>query len=148
MADVLTATNGRLARALRAWMARATSSLPTPVSPVTSTGALDRATKSIAVCSAAHRRARRRRAPCRRRWPAPAATRTLSLGCRRASSAPATILRSSSTSHGLTSVPERAALDGVDRLVDAAGRGDDDDGQRRVALLDPVEQLEPVSCPP
>ena len=39
------------ARALRAWMARATSSLPTPVSPVTSTGALDRATKSIAVCS-------------------------------------------------------------------------------------------------
>ena len=87
MADVLTATNGRVARALRAWIARATSSLPTPVSPVTSTGALDRATKSMVVCSA------RMAGPCptsvmsvdavdggRRR-------RVLSLGCRRASSA-------------------------------------------------------------
>jgi hypothetical protein len=44
MADVLTATKGRLRRDPRAWMARATRSLPVPLSPKISTGALETAT--------------------------------------------------------------------------------------------------------
>ena len=38
MAAALTVTNGRACRGLHAWIARATSSLPVPVSPVTRTG--------------------------------------------------------------------------------------------------------------
>ena len=40
MAAQLMATNGPALRGLRLWMARATSSLPVPLSPVTSTAAL------------------------------------------------------------------------------------------------------------
>ena len=86
MALQFTATNGPSARWLQAWMARATSSLPVPDSPRTSTGAMLRATlamRSLTLrigcesptsrCSAAcaaGRAARRRRpaaAPPRRR---------------------------------------------------------------------------------
>ena len=42
----LTGTNGSAPRALTSWIARATSSLPVPDSPVTSTGAMLRATFS------------------------------------------------------------------------------------------------------
>jgi hypothetical protein len=43
---------------------------------------------------------------------------------------------------GLHQVLEGAPLDGVDRLPDGARGRDEDDGQRRVALLHPIEQLE------
>ena len=43
----LTAMNARSARGLLVWMARATSSLPTPLSPVMRTLASDRAMRSI-----------------------------------------------------------------------------------------------------
>ena len=46
-APAFTGTKGPLARALWAWTARATSSLPTPVSPTISTGASERAATSI-----------------------------------------------------------------------------------------------------
>ena len=47
MAAQLTATNGRLARGLWAWRARATSSLPVPDSPVISTLACEPATRRM-----------------------------------------------------------------------------------------------------
>ena len=47
MAAQLIATNGPWARALRLWRARATSSLPVPLSPVTNTDASVCATRSI-----------------------------------------------------------------------------------------------------
>ena len=47
MAPQLTATNSPAARGLRSWMARATSSLPTPLSPETSTVVRDGATRSM-----------------------------------------------------------------------------------------------------
>ena len=92
---------GPVARALRAWIARATSSLPTPVSPVMSTGAVERATKSRIVWRA------------RMAGPVPtsaicpaletgAGTLMLSLGCCRPSSASVTTRLSSSASHGFT----------------------------------------------
>ena len=47
MAAQFTLMSGMSCWALRAWMARAASSLPVPVSPVTSTVLFDRATSSI-----------------------------------------------------------------------------------------------------
>ena len=47
MAPQLTGTMGPLPRWLQAWMARATSSLPVPDSPCTSTGAMLRATLAM-----------------------------------------------------------------------------------------------------
>src|SRR5213082_385610 len=49
MALQLTGTNGCVLRGLTSWMARATSSLPVPDSPCTSTGAMLRATFSTSV---------------------------------------------------------------------------------------------------
>ena len=55
MAPQLTAMKGPLVRALTSWMARATSSLPVPDSPQSSTGAMLRATLSMSerTCSMA-----------------------------------------------------------------------------------------------
>ena len=47
MAAALTVTKGRERRGLDAWIARATSSLPVPVSPTTSTGELAAPTSSM-----------------------------------------------------------------------------------------------------
>ena len=49
----LTGTNGALARGLSAKIARATISLPTPLSPVISTLASDRATRSTSAVKSA-----------------------------------------------------------------------------------------------
>ena len=45
MAPQLTVTNGRPARSDAPWMARASNSLPTPLSPVISTGMLEAAAR-------------------------------------------------------------------------------------------------------
>jgi hypothetical protein len=125
-------------------MARATSSLPTPVSPVTMTGALEAAIKSMLDCNE------------RIAGPLPISSmlgivadekeerRSLSGStCRRRSSmAPATIVRSSSRLNGFARYWN--ALDSVDRIVNSAQSGDDDDGQCWVGELHPVEQLEPA----
>ena len=51
MAAQLTLTKGRVARGLLRWIARATSSLPVPDSPVTSTEARVGAARPIASCT-------------------------------------------------------------------------------------------------
>ena len=58
MAAQLTLTNGASLRGLRRWMARLTSSLPVPLSPVMSTLALVGATLSMSLIEPLHRRAR------------------------------------------------------------------------------------------
>ena len=45
----------------------------------------------------------------------------------------------------LYDILEGAAFDGVDCMGDGTGRGDEDNGQRRVALLEPIEQIEPAN---
>ena len=57
MAAQLTLMSGMSRCALRAWMARATSSLPVPVSPVTSTVLRDSATSSARLITSMHRAA-------------------------------------------------------------------------------------------
>ena len=100
MADMFTGTKGLLRRALSAWIARATSSLPEPVSPVTSTGAFERETKSMAV----------RRLSIAGQVPTSSGSirgarlggRIRSVGIGRPLRARATTARISSVSHGLT----------------------------------------------
>ena len=69
MAPQFTAMNGASLRLEQAWIARATSSLPVPDSPCTSTGAMLRATRSTSertCCIACERPARRDSAGCSR----------------------------------------------------------------------------------
>ena len=54
MAAQLTVTKGALARRLLKWIAWATSSLPVPLSPVTSTGASVSATCSMRRSTSSH----------------------------------------------------------------------------------------------
>ena len=56
IAPVCTGTNGPLRRRLRLWIARATSSLPVPLSPTISTGAIVAATRSMRVKTSRIRR--------------------------------------------------------------------------------------------
>ena len=142
MADVFTATKGRSRRSLRAWIARAASSLPTPVSPVMSTGALERATKSMAFWSA------------RIAGPKPTIvtsgsrtggeTRRLALGRRRPSSASVTDPPQGVRVARLGHILEGPAADGVDRLGDVALARDDDERQGGVGPPEAVEQVQPA----
>ena len=105
------------AGAPRAWIARATSSLPTPVSPVMRTGALDAATRPMSVAAPASR-ARCRRAPRSRSSMRRArARRPLDVIWSRSASAAATAVAQLVHVVRLRHVLEGAVLDGVNGVV-------------------------------
>ena len=127
-----TGRKGPLRRVLWRWMARATSSLPVPLSPVISTGTSVGATRAICLkssCIAGD-------------WPI-SASRAAALGrrpalhgrvrpCRppRDSSARLTDRGGLIEVEGLDQVIERSSLHGPDGGLEVAERGDDDDRRR------------------
>ena len=147
----LTATNGPAARAARAaWIARATSSLPVPLSPRISTGARRRRDPLDQRVHLAHRRALAdeprhralraqppRSADCSRRSAA------------RRSSARLDVQRELLELERLRQVVVRAAAHRLDRGLDRAERGHDDHRRRRRShRARGVEHVEAVDARP
>ena len=163
MALQLTGTNGIAPRALTSWIARATSSLPVPDSPATSTGAMLRATFSTSsrtFCIAidwpamraergAHRRRRRRRGGARRprrRGDAMLRRQAGRIDRRRAAAAAAERRGDDAAEllqvDRLGQVVVGAGLERVDGVLGRAVGGDDDRLLAPVALLEPLQHVE------
>ena len=143
MAARLTRTKAPLRRSLFSWMYAATTSLPTPLSPMSSADddgvAATRAARASTSCIAALRATAAVRSFC-------CSSSTASLRRIDAfSSACSRRAPRSSRSSGLAQVVGRAAADGRDRAMDLGPRGHRDDDRRRIELQRAIEDVEAVA---